>query len=189
MINDVSQLNHCDAVERTVRYLEKLPPAISGQFGHGKMYRAACVVHERLRHLMMPEEALPVLQTFNARVSLRSQSMSVFTSSGRHGKERSSSVEEKVIVAIHRIGEGVCSFSGKSGDGVWCSFGNGSIRNQFLTHASFKRLLNFNYSSKEKKSVGNRNKWRRDCLSPCRWCIAYSTTASLSRTDSVQPFA
>ncbi len=67
VINDVSRLNHCDAVEHTVRYLEKLPPAISGQFGHGKMFRAACVIHERLRHLMMPEEALPVLQMFNTR--------------------------------------------------------------------------------------------------------------------------
>lgn len=59
-------------------------------------------------------------------------------------------MDEKIIIAIHRVGEGTCSFSGKQGEGFWCSFGNGSIRNQFLTFASFKKLLNFQYPCKEK---------------------------------------
>lgn len=60
---------------------------------------------------------------------------------------------EKVIVAIHRIGEDKCSFSGKTGEGMWCSFQNGSIKNQFLTHASFKKLVSFQYPKEVKSAV------------------------------------
>lgn len=55
------------AVQRTVNYLSRMEPAVSGQHGHSRMFRAACVIQERLGHLMNPEQALSVLETFNVR--------------------------------------------------------------------------------------------------------------------------
>ena len=57
-----------DAVIRmTLNYLDKMDPAIAGEFGHGKMFRAACVIHDRLGKRMSPEEAMPILETYNVR--------------------------------------------------------------------------------------------------------------------------
>lgn len=53
-------------IQRTVNYLAKLPPAISGSGGHNACFRAACIVAERLGHLSI-EQMIHVMQEWNSR--------------------------------------------------------------------------------------------------------------------------
>ena len=55
------------AIQITLNYLSRMEPAVSGQRGHSRMFRAACVIRERLSQFMSPDEALPILATFNVR--------------------------------------------------------------------------------------------------------------------------
>lgn len=50
---------------RTLAYLAKLPISISGSGGHGRCYRAACCIADRMAHLIAPEDALPIMQEWN----------------------------------------------------------------------------------------------------------------------------
>ncbi len=44
-------------------------------------------------------------------------------------------------VTIHRAGSGLCSLTGKEGDGLTVSFEDGTVKNQFLTYKAFRQLL------------------------------------------------
>lgn len=46
----------------------------------------------------------------------------------------------KTVIAIHNVGTGTCSFSGKKGEGATVSFANGMFREQFLSWVSLKKL-------------------------------------------------
>lgn len=46
----------------------------------------------------------------------------------------------KTVIAIHTVGTGTCSFSGKKGEGATVSFANGMFREQFLSWVSLKKL-------------------------------------------------
>lgn len=54
-------------IDRTLNYLKKLEPAVSGQHGHKRFYRAACVAVDRLGHLLSVEEIADVLHEYNMR--------------------------------------------------------------------------------------------------------------------------
>jgi len=55
---------YSDAAERASKYLQRVPPAISGQGGHNRTYRVACVLV--LGFNLSPEAAFPVLSQWNA---------------------------------------------------------------------------------------------------------------------------
>ena len=44
-------------------------------------------------------------------------------------------------VTIHHAGSGLCSLTGKEGDGLTVSFEDGTVKNQFLTYKAFRQLL------------------------------------------------
>ena len=44
-------------------------------------------------------------------------------------------------VTIHHAGSGLCSLTGREGDGLTVSFEDGTVKNQFLTYKAFRQLL------------------------------------------------
>ena len=44
-------------------------------------------------------------------------------------------------VTFHQAGSGLCSLTGKDGDGVSISFEDGTVTNQFLSWKAFRQLL------------------------------------------------
>ena len=44
-------------------------------------------------------------------------------------------------VTIHEAGSGLCSLTGKEGDGLTVTFQDGTVKNQFLTYKAFRQLL------------------------------------------------
>ncbi len=53
------------------------------------------------------------------------------------------SEQPKYIAVIHSVSKGKCSFTGKSCDGAIVSFHDGSIRQQMLSWAMLRKLLQF----------------------------------------------
>lgn len=46
-----------------------------------------------------------------------------------------------IRVTIHQAGDGVCSLSGKDGDGLTVSFDDGTVTQQHLSWKSFRQLV------------------------------------------------
>jgi hypothetical protein len=46
-----------------------------------------------------------------------------------------------VEVTIHDVGSGPCSLTGKDGDGLRVTFGDGTVTNAFLSWKAFRQLL------------------------------------------------
>lgn len=46
-----------------------------------------------------------------------------------------------IRVTIHQAGDGVCSLSGKEGDGLTVSFDDGTVTEQHLSWKSFRQLV------------------------------------------------
>jgi len=46
-----------------------------------------------------------------------------------------------VEVTIHDVGSGPCSLTGKEGDGLRVTFGDGTVTNAFLSWKAFRQLL------------------------------------------------
>ena len=44
-------------------------------------------------------------------------------------------------VTIHHAGSGLCSLTGKEGDGIAITFDDGTVKNQFLSWKAFRQLL------------------------------------------------
>ena len=44
-------------------------------------------------------------------------------------------------VTIHHAGGGICSLTGKEGDGLAITFDDGTVKNQFLSWKAFRQLL------------------------------------------------
>jgi hypothetical protein len=44
-------------------------------------------------------------------------------------------------VTIHSCGSGVCSLSGKEGEGMTVTFEDGTLREGFLSHRAFQQLI------------------------------------------------
>ena len=56
-----------EASERSLRYLAKVDPAVSGHNGHKTLFRACCKLAEFVGQHMSPEEAIPLIQEYNDR--------------------------------------------------------------------------------------------------------------------------
>ena len=54
-------------IERTRRYIIRIEGAVSGQGGHGRTFRVACAIADRLAHVLSPEEALPLIEEWNTK--------------------------------------------------------------------------------------------------------------------------
>lgn len=52
-------------VKRAAAYVERIEPAVSGQRGHSRTFRVACVLAQRFG--LTREEAMPILEEFNQR--------------------------------------------------------------------------------------------------------------------------
>jgi len=46
-----------------------------------------------------------------------------------------------IKLTVHGSGSGVCSLTGKEGDGLTVSFDDGTVRESFLTWRAFRQLL------------------------------------------------
>ena len=44
-------------------------------------------------------------------------------------------------VTIHHAGSGICSLTGKDGEGIAITFDDGTVKNQFLSWKAFRQLL------------------------------------------------
>ncbi len=44
-------------------------------------------------------------------------------------------------VTFHLAGSGLCSLTGKEGDGIAITFEDGTVKNQFLSWKAFRQLL------------------------------------------------
>lgn len=44
-------------------------------------------------------------------------------------------------VTIHQAGSGICSLTGKDGEGIAITFDDGTVKNQFLSWKVFRQLL------------------------------------------------
>lgn len=62
---DTPRSQRNDVSDRAAKYLDRLPPAISGQGGHNATFHAACVLV--LGFGMSPQDAYPLLSEFNQR--------------------------------------------------------------------------------------------------------------------------
>lgn len=60
----------------------------------------------------------------------------------------------KPIIAIYSVGNDLCTFSGKKGDGALVSFSNGQIQNKFLSWVSIRKLSQFQFGEKNEDSKG-----------------------------------
>lgn len=57
--------DEAQVVERARKYIEKMPPAISGEGGHNSTFRVACVL--MIGFGLREEDAMPILQEYNQR--------------------------------------------------------------------------------------------------------------------------
>jgi len=55
-----------------------------------------------------------------------------------------------VEVVIHEAGSGVCSLSGKEGEGMIVSFKDGTLREGFLSHRAFLQLVRMKFAQAAK---------------------------------------
>ena len=55
----------------------------------------------------------------------------------------------KTIIGIHNIGNGTCAFSNKTGDGATVTFGNGLIKEKFLTWSSLRKLAGLQFGGND----------------------------------------
>jgi hypothetical protein len=46
-----------------------------------------------------------------------------------------------IKVSIEGVGNGTCSLTGKEGDGLTCSFEDGTVRGQFRSWKAFRQIL------------------------------------------------
>ena len=51
-----------------------------------------------------------------------------------------------IEVTIHEVGSGPCSLTGKEGDGLRVTFGDGTVTNAFLSWKAFRQLLGLKVS-------------------------------------------
>lgn len=62
----------------------------------------------------------------------------------------------KTIIGIHSIGNGTCAFSNKTGDGATVTFGNGLIKEKFLTWSSLRKLAGLQFGGNDADSESSK---------------------------------